>query len=286
MLEPKDGPALAAVASALDDEILLQELDRSLDLLQEVEPEPETARFRKPVRQELGRPWEPPNEVRSKPEARFRLRSLILPAVIVVILVAMAIDALGSEDGAPKTLVEPPGAALPVPVAPPETSGIWLVQMGRSDRVPLVQLAKDLSGRYGIRVGVLQGTPYLQNYLLDPRRHRLDGDALLEFLKSQYYVRKRATAIGITDYSMFSSDSDRPFLLRDSSNYAVVSTADLGGDAYSRLRGHTRYERTRKLVARAIGFVHFHRAVSQDPHSLLRSSMSSVDQIDALHEKL
>jgi hypothetical protein len=165
---------------------------------------------------------------------------------------------------------------------------VWLVQVGRSDRVPLVRLAKDIKRRYGISVGVLQATPYLQNYLLDPQRHRLDGDALLRFLTGQYLMLKQATAIGITDYSMFSDslDLDRPFLLGDPSHYALVSTADLGGDVYARWRGHTRYERTRKLVARAIGFVYLHRAVSRDPHSLLRSSMSSVDEIDDLHEKL
>jgi hypothetical protein len=66
----------------------------------------------------------------------------------------------------------------------------------------------------------------------------------------------------------------------------VVSTSSLGASLYSRLRGHTRYERTRKLVARNIGFLYYHRDVVDDPHSLMRSQMHGVGDIDKLREQL
>jgi hypothetical protein len=79
---------------------------------------------------------------------------------------------------------------------------------------------------------------------------------------------------------------DHPFMLRAHAHYGVISTAELGADLFARWHGHTRYQRTRKLVARGIGFLYLLRPESNDPHSLLRSSMSGTDDIDALVEEL
>ena len=94
--------------------------------------------------------------------------------------------------------------------------------------------------------------------------------------------------IGITDFPMFSEKLGlrHPFLLRDGSSYGVVSTADLGAGIWARVRGHTRHERTRKLVARGIGFLYLKRPESSDENSLLRSQMSGTGDIDALDERL
>jgi len=74
-------------------------------------------------------------------------------------------------------------------------------------------------------------------------------------------------------------------MLRDRGHYAVVSTADLGAFENDG-RASNRYVRTRKLVARGTGFLYLRRPVSSDEHSLLRSRMSSIDDIDALDERL
>jgi hypothetical protein len=167
-----------------------------------------------------------------------------------------------------------------------ESSGVWIVRIGRSERVPLQELADDISLRHRIPVGVLPEIALLPSSVV--RDDELDADALLRMLREWYVASGDAAIIGVTDFPMFSEalNERRPFMLRDGSRYGVVSTADLGAGPWARVRGHTRYERTRKLVARGIGFLYLKRPESSDEHSLLRSHMSGTGDIDALDERL
>ena len=167
-------------------------------------------------------------------------------------------------------------------------SGIWLVRIGRSERVPLQKLADDLFFRYRLPIGVQAEIETIPNYALDQREHQLIGEELLRLLGQFYEARGSATIIGVTDYDMRSRSLDlsHTFSLRKRAHFAVVSTAHLGGRVPDRLRGDTRYKRTRKLVARNIGFLFFGRPEVDDPRSLFRSQMSGTDDIDALEEKL
>jgi hypothetical protein len=167
-------------------------------------------------------------------------------------------------------------------------SGIWLVRIGRSERVPLQKLADDLFFRYRLGIGVQAEIATIPNSALDQQEHQLIGEELLGLLARSYEASGNATIIGVTDYKMRSRSLDfsSTFSLRRTVHYGVVSTADLGGNVPDRIRGNTRYKRTRKLVARNIGFLFFGRAEVDDPRNLLRSQMSGVDDIDALDEKL
>ena len=175
-----------------------------------------------------------------------------------------------------------------------EQDGVWVVRLGPSERVPVDQLAEDVSLRYGIPVGALPAIATVPRFAYDERDRgdpdddELHGDALFDAIPRWYAARGFATVIAITDYTMSSEGlgTKRPFLLREHPHYAVISTADLGAGPFDRLRGHTRYERTRKLVARAIGFLYLRRPQSTDEHSLLRSGMSGTGDIDALDERL
>ena len=258
---PEELPRLLKVAEELDDELLVREIEG-----------------RGVVADEL------PKAARS-----FQLKGLIFPIAIMVLLLFLALNTLTSEPGSPdlkkkdtSLLVEP---RLPILA---ENSGVWLVRLGHSELVPIRKLAQDVNLRYRIPVGVLPEIAVLPTYVAANSHNELDADALLSMLSRWYVARNDATVIGITDYPM-SSDAlrlRRPFMLRDRVHYGVVSTADLGAFLPDRLRGHTRYERTRKLVARGIGFLHLHRPESSDPHSLLRSQMSGTGDIDALDERL
>jgi len=198
------------------------------------------------------------------------------------------VNTVSTEPGAPKPGVDDI-AAIPQEGLPLLTqgSGVWIVRIGRSERVPLQKLADDLSIRYRIPVGVMPEIALLPPYAVDGERDELDGDALFRVLREWYVARGAAAIIGVTDFPMFSENLDlqRPFMLRDGAHYGIVSTADLGASIWARVRGHTRYERTRKLVARGIGFLYLRRPVSSDDHSLLRSRMSGTGDIDALDER-
>jgi hypothetical protein len=257
---PEELPRLQEVATELDDQLLIREIDRR------------------------GLPVEKP---KPDEESTFRWTSLIFPVVVVLLIISAAANSASTEPGPPKPgpddvqVLTPQG--LPILT---QSSGVWLVRVGRSERVPLQKLADEISLHYRIPVGVLPEIALLPTSVV--YRNELDGDALLRMLQEWYVARESAVVIGITDFPMFSKmlDLRHPFMLRDGSRYGVVSTADLGAGIWSRVRGHTRHERTRKLVARGIGFLYLKRPESSDSHSLLRSQMSGTGDIDALDERL
>jgi hypothetical protein len=255
---PEELPRLQEVATELGDKLLIREIDRR------------------------GLPVETSDE-----ESTFTWKSLIFPVAVATLIAVLAVNSVSTEPGPPK-----PGAddvqvldqeGLPILT---QSAGVWIVRIGRSERVPLQKLADDLSLRYRIPVGVVPEIALLPSSVV--RGDELDGDAVLRMLPEWYLARQSAVVIGITDFPMFSDvlDLRHPFMLRDGSRYGVVSTADLGAGIWARVHGHTRYERTRKLVARGIGFLYLKHPESSDEHSLLRSQMSGTGDIDALDERL
>lgn len=259
-IKPEELPRLQEVGAELDDQLLIHEIDRRG--VPAIEPE--------------------------QPAKPFQKRSLILPLVFVIVILIVAVNTVPIEGGPPK----PPrsGTALPTQGMPllTENGGVWLVRLGRSERVPLQKLADELTFKYMIPVGVLAPIEQLPPWVLEEDRDALSGDQLFWVLRLAYRAKKQATIIGVTDYPMTSDALNlrRPFLLRNGSNYGVISTSELGAHLIDRLQGHTRYERTRKLAGRAIGFIHLKRPESPDQHSLLRSQMSGTGDIDALDERL
>lgn len=261
-------PRLLEVAGQLGEELLIRELEERSASAEPVRPEP---------------------------EERFDRRVLFIPLAAFGIIFVLGMYTLVSEPG-PATLHRDAIGPLPPARSPvlTEHDGVWLVRLGPSERVPVDQLAEDVSLRYGVPVGTLPAIATVPSFAYDQRDEddrvddELDGDALFDVIPRWYAARGFATIIAITDYTMSSEGlgTRRPFLLRDHPHYAVISTADLGAGPFDRMRGHTRYERTRKLVARAIGFLYLRRPQSTDEHSLLRSGMSGPGDIDALDERL
>jgi hypothetical protein len=227
-----------------------------------------------------------------EPEPRVESKSSRIAFVWFALVIAVVAGAaLSSALGEPGAIEPKREDTTTLPQTEPlltQRSGVWLVRLGRSERAPLQKLADDMTFRYGIPVGVLPEIVLLPRSVLDEEREQIDGDALLDVLARWYPARGRATVIGVTDYSMFSDALDLryPFMLRDHGHHAVVSTADLGANLVDRWRGRSRYKRTRKLIARGIGFLYLRRSMSDDSHSLMRSQMSGTDDIDALDERL
>ena len=216
------------------------------------------------------------------------LRTSLLLALVTAVVLSMFSASL-SEAGpiAPKevdpALVQREGLPLSRP-----SSGIWLVRIGGSERVPLQKLADDLFFRYRLPIGVQAEIETIPSSALDQRGNQLIGEELLRLLEQFYEARGSATIIGVTDYDMRSRSLDLSgaFSLRSGAHYGVVSTARLGANLPDRIRGNTRYKRTRKLVARNIGFLFLGKGEVDDPRSLFRSQMSGTDDVDALKEKL
>lgn len=166
-------------------------------------------------------------------------------------------------------------------------SGVILVPFGRSSRVDARTLARELEARY--RIPVVATRQYeLPSWTLDDRRHQLVADELVGVLQRAYPASGGGVVIGITDYDMESTSLgiQHLFAFRDSQHYGVVSSAQVGANGFDRLRGHSRHERVRKLVAREIGFLYFKRSESEDRRSLVGPMLWRLHDIDALTEAL
>ncbi len=249
----EEAPKLARIARELDDQLLLRELEgRGLPLEE---------------------PAESSDAAEGKSLARRVLAAWPLLVVALVVLGAAVSNMLGEpgpvEPKSKDAVFQPSEGLLPVLTEP---SGVWLAPVGRLKTVDVQKLADDLTFRYRIPVGTLpdvQLTPWT--------------------LLSQYYgAEGNTTIIGITDFDMRANRAGlrhHAFALGEG-HYGVISTALLGGNLIDLWQGHTRYQRTRKLVARYMGFLFLHREQVDDPHSLFRSKMSGADDIDALVEKL
>ena len=87
---------------------------------------------------------------------------------------------------------------------------------------------------------------------------------------------------------MYATRQDRTHVFSWASppHYGVVSTSSLAANVLDRLRGHSRHQRTRKLVARNIGFLYYGLSTVDDSHSLLRPAMHGNGDIDKLRETL
>jgi hypothetical protein len=266
-LGPEEAPELAGIARELDDPQLLREIERrGFSTVPPQAPEPEPVK-RKSV----------PQLVRA------------LPALAVVLIVVAAIvTSIPTESGA-----RHPGAQGTVSEARftrpilAESSGVWLVSLGQARSVNVPQLAAELAVRYHLPVGTLPDIA-LPRWTVDQNQRAIIAEQLILLLRQAYRAQGGAVIIGITDYDMYARTENLPhtFSWRAPPHYGVVSTSELAANVLDRLRGHSRHERTRKLVARNIGFLYYRRHEVDDPHSLLRPSMHGVDDIDKLKETL
>jgi hypothetical protein len=164
---------------------------------------------------------------------------------------------------------------------------VVLVPLGPSSRVDAQRLAQELAARYGVPV-VARPRLNLPRWTLDDPRHQFVTDELVRELRRAYSVSRGGVVIGITDFDIESTSLgiQHMFAFREPPYYAVVSSAQLGANGFDRVRGHSRHERARKLVAREIAFLYFRRSETPDPQSLVRPMLWRLHDIDAMRERL
>jgi hypothetical protein len=266
-LAADDAPELARIARELDDPRLLHEIERrGLSTRPVEQPEPEPVK-RKPI-----------------------LRLVrVLPVLAIALLVAAAVVmSIPIESGERyPTAKDAASAARYVRPILTEQSGVWLVPLGEPGSVDVAQLAEELAAHYRLPVAVLPDLA-LPRWTLDANERSFVAEQLILLTRQAYRARGGAAIIGITDYEMYAAREGRThvFSWRAPPHYGVVSTSSLAANILDRLRGHSRHERTRKLVARNIGFLYYRSHEVDDPHSLLRPPMHGNGDIDKLKETL
>jgi hypothetical protein len=260
-----DRAELLRLARELDDVLLLRELEE----------------------RGFGRPTTEPTPERETSTSNLRFLPFVGFAIVMVVMVGLTLTDLPIE-GRPPDVDE--AAIRDRPEAHSRlltlTDGVWLVPVERAKTVDLQRIADELTFRYRIPVGVQRAQVALTPSSLQDSRDDPVAERLLELLARAYGAEGRATVIGVTDYDMDSPTHGHVFTLRSSRNYAIVSTAQLSASVLDRLRGHDRHERTRKLIARDIAFLHLGLPMVDDPKSLRRATMSSIEDIDELEERL
>jgi hypothetical protein len=266
-LGPDDASELARIARELDDPRLLREIERrGFSMRPAEQPEPEPVK-RKPI-----------------------LRLVrVLPALAIALLIAAAVVTNIPTESGERYPTAKDAAAEGRYVRPilAEKSGVWLVPLGEPGSVDVDRLAQELAAHYRLPVAVLPDIA-LPRWTLDAKERSLIGEQLILLMRQAYRARGGAAIIGITDYEMYATREDRThvFSWRARPYYGVVATSSLAANVLDRLRGHSRHERTRKLVARNIGFLYYRRHEVDDPHSLLRPPMQGNGDIDELKETL
>ncbi len=265
-LAADDAPELARIAQELDDPRLLREIERrgfSTRPAEQPEPEP----------------------VKRKPILRL---ARALPALAVALFIAGAlVTSIPTESGEryPTGKDSASETRFVRPILA-ERSGVWLVPLGEPGSVDVDRLAQELAAHYRLPVAVLPDIA-LPRWTLDANEQSLVAEQLILLLRQAYRAQDGAAIIGITDFEMYvTEDRTHVFSWCAPPHYGVVSTSSLAANVLDRLRGHSRHERTRKLVARNIGFLYYRRHEIDDPHSLLRPPMHGNGDIDELKESL
>jgi hypothetical protein len=220
---------------------------------------------------------------------RFSGELRALPVLAIALLIAAAvITSIPTESGERyPTAKDAASEARYVRPILAEKSGVWLVPLGEPGSVDVGRLAQELAAHYRLPVAVLPDIA-LPRWTLDANERSLIAEQLILLMRQAYRAQAGAAIIGITDYEMYAMREDRThvFSWRAPPHYGVVSTSSLAANVLDRLRGHSRHERTRKLVARNIGFLYYRRHEVDDPHSLLRPPMHGNGDIDKLKETL
>jgi hypothetical protein len=260
-----DRAELLRLADELEDVLLLRELEERgfARARSEPMPEPET------------------------PKSKVRLLPLVPFAIVLLLMAGLVLTDLPIEGRPPdvdESAIRDRGEGHPRLLTLKE--GVWLVPVERVESVDLQRIADELTFRYRIPVGVQHAPVALTPSTLQASRDDLFAERVLEVLARAYGAEGRATVIGITDYDMDSPTHGHVFTLRSGGNYAIVSTAQLSASIIDRLRGHGLHERTRKLIARNMALLYLGLPMVDNPQSLRRTTMSSVEHIDELEERL
>jgi hypothetical protein len=260
--EDGDREELLRLATELNDDLLLRELEE----------------------RGFGRPSKEPAPEPEAPKSKLRF----LPFALVMVVIAGLVLTDLPIEGRPPDVDE--AAIRERPEAHPRLltlrDGVWLVPVERAETVDLQRIADELTFRYRIPVAVQRAPVVLTPSTVEDSGDDLVAERLLKLLARAYGAGGRATIIGVTDYDMDSPTHGHVFTLRSGRRYAIVSTAQLSASVLDRLRGHDRHERTRKLIARDIAFLHLGLPMVDDPKSLRRTTMSGIEDIDELEERL
>jgi predicted Zn-dependent protease len=166
--------------------------------------------------------------------------------------------------------------------------------------VPLGQVDPDLvrtlvayyRDEYGLEIGVLTPSA-IPAGMINPERKQIGAESLADFLGALFpadFNDPNVALIGLTPLDLYDEDSDWRFEMGyatwGAQSHAVVSTYRMHLGAFRLADDERVLTRTRKLVTKYVGFMHYGLAASEDPKSPMYGHILSVPDLDRMEEPL
>jgi len=191
---------------------------------------------------------------------------------------------------APVDLTLPTVRASHIPPNPSNVS-VYFVPIGVLANVDIEYLVRYYKQRFGLTIKRLPAIA-LDPDTFNPDRQQNEVEGLIKSVKRGYPTLAndhRSILIGITEADVYITSENWQFALgqRDEGRFAVVSSArmDLNYFDYGAPRDTgALHSRLTKMISREIGFLYYRLPFSDDPRSVVRSSIMGVDELDELGE--
>jgi predicted Zn-dependent protease len=176
---------------------------------------------------------------------------------------------------------------------------VCLVALGSEAQEAIGDLQAYFTASYELQLVVLpsidlEGEERFNGELVDVNRAQLKGDAAVELLKRHFpdaWEDETATLIAVTPHDIYDSRTGGSYLYSvrgvRPGRFAVVSDARMDDGAWGDEPDDSLLRiRTRKLVAREIGALHYGLSFSADPTSVMVGTFGSRSGVDRTSEFL
>ena len=175
----------------------------------------------------------------------------------------------------------------------PETSAnICLVPLGTIDPTLVKDVVRYYQEQYALTVAVVSPGE-LPISVVDQQREQIDAAALMEhlFLRMPMTATPPPVVIGLTSVDLYDPNSTFRYVFgvkqTSASPMAVISTFRMNPETYGDTANYeVLLSRTRKMLTKYIGILHFRLAPSSDPASPLYNSIGGPEDLDNMSEPL
>jgi predicted Zn-dependent protease len=183
-----------------------------------------------------------------------------------------------------------------VPIAQPSCEGtgrrVCFLPLGQVDPDLVRNLVAYYRDVYGLEIGVLTPSA-IPAIMIDPDREQIDGESLAKWTAALFpadFNDPNVAFIGLTPLDLYADDRNWRFQLGYATwgrqSRAVVSTYRMHLGTFGLVDDERVLMRTRKLVTKYVGFMHYGLSASEDPTSPMYGNILSVPDLDTMEEPL
>jgi predicted Zn-dependent protease len=165
---------------------------------------------------------------------------------------------------------------------------VCFVPMGQVDPQLVMYLVDYFRDEYGLDVGVMTPSA-IPEELIDPDRQQVEGSGLAlrgAALFERDFRDSKVTFISLTPVDLYLKERTWNWAFgtyaTTGQKFGVVSTYRMHLGAFGLVDDEKAYERTRKMVTRYIGLLHYELEPTADPESLMYNNILSIGDLDRM----